>query len=577
MPELPFGLCREASRRARGRGRRGPQSIANACKRSRSSSQERDGLSVDEALVARAGEIAALFAETGRYAKAKEDLPGVDREAEGMRAKLEALAKRLGLAQSADIKSRQPSDAELALLRALSREGRAIEGELASLAMPISRASVKAHSLLRQDNAARGTPIDPEPLRERLAALAPVLRRLEQRAEIEPAIEAETRAIAEAALRLSPPIASLDALAGASLPAPRDDRALPQGARSARKIIGSRARRFARGRARLPRRSRLRSKSSKAARAVPSLEAIAAARGERETAWERLRAALFGAALPAPARASSVATFELQVAHADRLADEALGDAKRVAQHALHTRDLLVARERQAKAEETLAEAELAMREHEAEMAGRLGSLGHFSSSARRDGELVGQCRGLARSPRATARASPRSFARSPQKIVRLRPCCGRPRRRPGSPTSKRHRACSLRPFSKRAFADWRTAWETARGQKAKVEASRARIEELDALVQEAASRSANGRERWRALLPKLRLPLDATLDEAEAAIDTWGEVPEALRLLAREERRIAGMRRDNAEFEKRVSDLLSTLAPDLLGYACRDRDQDAA
>ena len=112
-------------------------------------------------------------------------------------------------------------------------------------------------------------------------------------------------------------------------------------------------------------------------------------------------------------------------------------------------------------------------------------------------------------------------------------------------------------------------AWEAARGQKAKLEASRARIEELDALVQEAASRSAQWSRRWCALLPKLRLS-DATLDEAEAAIDTWGEVPEALRLLAREERRIAGMRRDNAEFEKRVSDLLSTSAPDLLEYSCR-------
>jgi uncharacterized protein YhaN len=566
VPELPSGFAE--------RLRVALEAEAGAAQRHREClraveelAQERDGLSIDEALVARADEIAALFAETGRYAKAKEDLPGVDREAEGMRATLEALAKRLGLAQSADIQSRQPSDAELALLRALSREGRAIEGELTSLRANLARER-QSHGLLRQDDAARWSPIDPEPLRERLAALAPVLRRLEQRAEIEPAIEAETRAIAEAALRLSPPVASLDELAGASLPAPetiarfhKEHEALVRSSERAREDLRAAERSCREIEAALEKLT--------AARAVPSLEAIAAARGERETAWVRLRAALFGAALSAPARASSVATFELQVAHADRLADEALGDAKRVAQHALHARDLLVARERQAKAEKTLAEAELAMREHEEKWQAAWAA---SCISPLSPGEMASWSGNVA-----TLLARRARLLEHRQKL-----CALAAEDRSASPVLRTAaqaaglgeladasslQLAALLEARLRRLAD---AWEAARGQQAKLEASRARIEELDALVQEAASRSAQWSQRWRALLPRLRLSLDATLDEAEAAIDTWGEVPEALRLLAREDRRIAGMRRDNAEFETRVSDLLSTSAPDLLEYPCQ-------
>ncbi len=67
--------------------------------------------------------------------------------------------------------------------------------------------------------------------------------------------------------------------------------------------------------------------------------------------------------------------------------------------------------------------------------------------------------------------------------------------------------------------------------------------------------------------MPKLGLSAGAGLDEAEAALGAWGEAPDALARLAREERRIAGMQRDNADFEKRITDLLSALAQDLEGF----------
>ena len=526
---------------------------------------ERDGLSIDKALVARSGEVAVLFAETGRYAKAREDLPGVDREAEAMRAGLEMLARRLGLTQASEIKSRQPSDAELAHLRVLCREGRAIEAELARHSAELARERQNQGSLQTELAAAGGAPIDPEPLREELAAVAPTLRRLEQRAEIEPAIEAEAKALAEAGRRLSPPVASLDALAGVSVPGQQTIGRFRKEQDAHAKTL-DRAEEEARAAERECRGIEAELENVEGSRAVPSLAAIAAARGERETLWERLRTALFGAALPAPERAASVAAFERQAAHADRLADEALGDAQRVAQHGLLTQQLLEARERKTNAEAALADAERCGREagekwraawamsgisplppaEMAEWSLQISALLDRRADllARREKlrALIAEDRALAPRLRAVGRAAALADveeARSLELAQRLE--------------------ARLRKLAE--------SWETARRQKTKIDTARERIAELDGSAKEAERRSTEWKERWRALLPKLGLSAGAGLDEADAALGAWGEAPDALARLAREERRIAGMQRDNADFEKRITDLLSALAQDLEGF----------
>ena len=525
---------------------------------------ERDGLSIDEALVARAGEVAALFAETGRYAKAREDLPAVDREAEAMRADLETLARRLALAKANEIKDRQPSDAELAALRALCREGRAIEMELARLSADLARER-QSHRLLQQEEAARGeSPIDPEPLRERLAAAAPVLRRLEQRVDIEPAIEADAKALAEAVARLSPPIASLEALARASLPAPdtiarfrREHDALAKASDRAREEVGAAEREFREIEAAL--------EKLEGARAVPSLEAIAGARRERDSLWEGLRAALFGAELSAPARASSAASFEQQVAQADRLADEALADAQRVAQHGLLARHLMMSRERKAKAEQALAAAKLCEREageawRAAWSAACVSPLppGEMESWSREVSALLDRrAELLARREKLQALvAEDRALAPVFRSVAETA----------GLDSPKEASSLELAQRLEARLRKLQESWEATRRQKAKLDAVRERIEEIDSSRNDASIHSDEWAKRWRPLLPKFGLLAAATLDEAEAALGAWDEVPDSVARLAREERRITGMRRDNAEFERRVTDVLSGLAPDLEG-----------
>lgn len=563
LPPLPAGFPQQL--------RQALEAESGAAQRHRESMEwveellaERDGLSIDEALVARAGEVAALFGETGRYAKASEDLPGVDREAEAMRAGLETLARRLGLPQSSKIKSCQPSDAELAHLRALCREGRDIEAQLARLDADLAR---ERQGLPQQEmEAGAGAPIDPEPLRERLAAVAPALRRVEQRAEIEPAIEAEAKAIAEAGRRLSPPVLSLEALAEASLPGLETIARFRKELEAAAKALerADEERRAAESEcgeldAQL--------KKLEGERAVPSREAIAAARSERETLWERLRAALFGAELSAPMRASSVAAFELKVAQADQLADEALGDAQRVAQHGLLAHRLLGARERHLKAKTAAAAAELCAREagenwRAAWAASAIAPLppGEMAEWSLKLSALLDRRAGLLahREKLHALVAEERALAPGLRALAR----------EAGLAEVEEAKSIELAQRLEARLRKLAEIWEAARQQRAKIEAARERIEMLEGLAKEAASRCDKWKARWRLALPTIGLRPDVGLEEAEAALTAWGEAPDALARLAREERRIAGMRRDNADFEKRAAELLSALAPDLKGFS---------
>jgi uncharacterized protein YhaN len=522
------------------------------------------GLSVDEALLAHKNDVDALLADSGLYAKTKLDLPGVDRETQGLRRDVEELAKRLGLTHSAELESRLPADADLALLGGLSLEGRALEAETHGLRATLTRERLACASLEREQAGRGPAPIDPEPLRERLAEVEPVLRRLEQQGELQRAIQAEERAIAEAASRLDPQVLSLDALARAPLPASETMARFRKEFDAAGRSL-ERAREEAQSAERSCLEIEAALEKLAAGRAVPTADVIAAERSARDCVWGPLRAALFGAELSAPARSSSVASFERHVAEADRLADEALADARRVAQHGVHVKNLQAERERQAKAQRALAESEL--REGKlaedwraawaaaklsplppAEMAAWSSALAALLDRRSRLEEQRQRLLGLA--------------AQEGSIIEALRAAA----RAAGLDAAEGVPALRIAARLEAGIRRLSEAWETARGVAAKVAAARERVEQYEAMLEDASMRSLEWKERWRAALPRLGLPPEYAPDQAEAVSKAWGEVPEAMRLLAKEERRIAGMRRDNAAFEERAAALFAALAPELVG-----------
>ena len=183
-----------------------------------------------------------------------------------------------------------------------------------------------------------GADLDPGPLREKYAALGRLAEQARRVADGRVALTNESLELADAAARLDPPVADLEALARIPLPRPEDllhfVDAFEAGAREAREAARAREaveKEMAETTARLARLA--------AGRPLATADRIAEARTRRETAWRPLRGALFGAGERA-SLGDRVAEFERLAIDADLLADEAIEDAARLAQHALETQRL---------------------------------------------------------------------------------------------------------------------------------------------------------------------------------------------------------------------------------------------
>ena len=262
------------------------------------------GLAPDTAVLAHADEIERLSTQSGAWLKARADLPGVQREADGFTADLAALAIRLGLPDADAVLARQPSDADRARLEALLDEAAKRDAKLAAADTKLATERLDLASQQREREG-RGPLRDPRPLRERLAALAGALKRIEAADELAVEAAAERRSLAEASARLSPGIADLDALASIALPSRETIAAARQrldgfdaDIRHRTVSLAALQRDIAALQGRLA--------ELDAGRPVPSAERIAASRTARDEAWTGLRAGLLGEA-PGLSPASSPA------------------------------------------------------------------------------------------------------------------------------------------------------------------------------------------------------------------------------------------------------------------------------
>ena len=128
-----------------------------------------------------------------------------------------------------------------------------------------------------------------------------------------------------------------------------------------------------------------------AGRPLATADRIVEARARRETAWRRVRAALF-APPEAPARVSlvaEVAEFERLNSEADRLADDAIEDAARLAEHGLETQRLDEQTRRYALAQAGQARAAGLARGNRAELARALETRLRRPTFARTDAGMV--------------------------------------------------------------------------------------------------------------------------------------------------------------------------------------------
>lgn len=514
-----------------------------------------DALEVDEDLLAEEAAVTARFAETGAYQKTGQDLPRVEAEADDFDRRLAADARRLGLDAEADPEKALPPDTQLALLRSLLDEARALENERARHAERLAEERDYLGALERKE---AGHIADPAPFLEKLAALKPELDPLSRLESLAVQRDRLAGSLLEAAARLRPPVRDVDALAAAPLP---DEAAI---ARHRQTLDGleAEARDAARAAAAIEtERADLAEKllSLSGDGGIVTREDIAAARAGRDAAV----AALAGRAPPPEA----VADLRTRIAEADDLADRALADADRVSRHAtlsLRERELAASLERAETQRGALADRlEAAKAEYRALFSGcGVAPLAPEAMLEWRRGV------GALLKERDRLLALEDELAALRQKEAGLRPLL-EGMAEPlglsgydGAPLSVLHRGLDQRA------AELQQRFLKARSREDELRTIRDRIEALEAREAEMDGRRKLFRARFAEACAAIGLGEEAEPAMAEAALDLWREIPGLLHERENRRRRVRGMQRDIAAFEQAVAALVETLAPDLAPLA---------
>ena len=368
----------------------------------------------------------------------------------------------------------------------------------------------------------------------------------------------------EAAARLYPPIHDLDSLAGAAIPNletltryRNDLTGVETELQHERDRLTTALAGAADAEAKL--------QDLTSVRPVASAEVIAVKRQERDSVWNALRATLFGSseALRPGQLADLVTRFERYSLEADRMADQAVNDADRIAAHAIHSARLKDERSKQAGAEARIAALE---KRREGVVEGWVAAWEATGIMPLHPAEMTAWCAALAgllerREKLVSERNKLAAIKATIQKIE--------PEVRVLAAQVGLHDAngldlevvCSGIENRLRTLTD---AWDRSRDLETRVRDGQRRIEELIAARTEAESSMEEWSARWSAAVTSIGLRFAATIEEAQAALDVWNEVPNAIRERNNRARRVSGMQRDVDAFESEVKDVAGAIAPDL-------------
>ncbi|MCZ3379471.1 ATP-binding protein [Rhizobium sp. AG207R] len=527
-------------------------------------------IQVDEALLQMSGDVTQLFADTGNYRAQRHDLPRVDQELAGYDTTLSQLARRLGLAE-AELERQQPSDIDRTRLSELVEQGRQLARQIQSLAEQSD--SERRQLATLQKDSLNGRLIDPRPYIDQLEALGSDLSALARLDGLETQIRRTDADLHEAAGRLRPPVGDIDLLFSVPLPETME-------------IIGHRDAIDAA-------RSKVRDATGKlqtydeqlaeivqiladAERAGPVVtrEQIAAARESRDAQWASIQEKWKDGAAP---EAKILAALIVSVAEADRLADAALSDADRVVRHAdYRLRQARLLQDRK-EASGRLKGFEKALKDAQEAFAALFEPCGVDALDPstmlewRRGVELLRRERKALRdlidqrdeNALAENRVLPALqdiVEASGYKSGRLPPAAI-------AEGLRKH----LRLLSER--------WSESRTREGEIGAARERLTRFDDQQKSVERQYTDWRGAFAKAVELLGLPSDTTLDMANAALKAWQELPDVLAERENRLRRVNGMRRDMADFERRLATLgansgyeLDHLPPDAAAEALHTR-----
>jgi uncharacterized protein YhaN len=523
--------------------------------------QDLAAIPVDKAVLADAAAIEDLFQKSGGYKDAKRDLPAVQREADGFLAALDHDARSLGLTDAGSLETRRPTEAAKTEARRLIKQGREREASANAKASQLSQAR-KACESARAAREAHGAGLDPAPLREKYLALGRIADEARRVADSRIALTKDALELGEAAARLDPPVPDLEALARIPLPRPEDLRhyadAFEAGSRQAREAARAREaveKEMAEAAARLARLA--------AGRPLATADRIAEARTRRETAWRPLRAALFNPEEPPPQAAlgDRVAEFERLAIDADRLADDAIEDAERVAKHALETQRLddETRQHAQAQAEEERATARLKQTEENWVKLWR--PISAAPRSPARMQEWSGRVEHCLKTRDKLAARRTEHEAKEAE-LRRIEPVLSALGREAGLSEIEGLDCIRLADRFERRLEEITHAWERSRERETRFTEARRRLEEATAEDADAAVLVGDWRRRWVVAVGALGLEADASVEAAETAIEVWDRAFNDGENHRNRQRRVAGIERNMNDFETEARALVERCMP---------------
>ncbi|CAN7242738.1 AAA family ATPase [Rhizobium rhizogenes] len=520
---------------------------------------------IDETVLQISDDITQLFADTGNYRSQRQDLPRVDQELAGYEATLTQLGRRLGFADASQLEKQQPSDADRVRLSELVEEGRRLLLQVQGNAEQLDSERRQLTSLEKDGSA--GRLIDPRPYVDQLEALTGDLASLARLDGLETQISRIETDLREAASRLRPPVADIDALFAAPLPDSAEiaaHRETIDAARAGLREASDKMRGYDEQLADIEQ------ALADAERTGPIVtrEQITGARETRDAQWRSIRDGLTDGG-PAP-DGKAIASFATNLADADRLADAALSDADRVSRHADNRlRQVRLLQEREAAAKR-LQQREEASTKALAAFAALFDASGVSALDPaamlewRRGVEALFRERRALRDLLDERNEAALAETRVSPALKDIAEATGYKSGRlpPGAMAEglRKH----LRLLSER--------WSESRTREGEIGAARDRLMRLGEQQQDIERRQALWRDAFGKAVLLLGLSADATLEMAAAALKAWTELPDVLAEHDNRQRRVSGMRRDMADFERRLATLAATA-----GYEMDHLPPDAA
>ncbi len=508
---------------------------------------------VDAATRDAAASIMARYAETADYRSKMKDMQRVAGEIDEFDARLVQIARRLGLGDQAEVERVQPSDAELARMRKLTAEGIALQRDQAEVDQRLAEGRQQLKRL--EETTANGRLIDPKPYQEQITLIQPDLSELSRLDAVAVQVERLERDLETAAARMMPAIDDLERLLSVPLP---DLAALA-------KQSDAMAEAEADSRDAANRLAALESEAGEIEAKIAGMqhqgtivtrEQIAEARSLRDGVWQAFIA-------DKKAAADGLEAVSQAIREADRLADLALADADRVSRHAQ-----LRLRQGQLEPELEAARSLSFARDRSLEAAHKtfrqlFEPAGIKPLSPERMIDWRRAVDALARQ-RETLNDVRDELAELKRKEARLAPVLSQLADATGYSATPSLAPAALARGLSRHIETIAERWTDSRA----IEVKRVVAQETIVALEQRQSEMRIAIEKFEAAFANaagaIGLPDSATIDMAEAALDIWKSLPEMLTERENRRRRVRGMQRDTAAFERAVQDLVAAVAPEL-------------